>query len=205
MNDAGTLWKMVGYLGLACYFSRMLWQWLASERAGHSVVPAGFWYLSLAGATGLLLYAVSKRDPVYILSLLPGLFIYARNLFLKKRASHGDLWPIAAALGLFILWAAYMEPRDGVIAWTVIGMSGSVIWSGRFIVQWWISERYGRPMLPGPFWLMSLVGNTLLLAYSIHRLDPVFIPGQSFGYIVYIRNLLLIYGTRRAGPAAPID
>jgi lipid-A-disaccharide synthase-like uncharacterized protein len=68
---------------------RFLVQWIASERARRSVIPVAFWYFSIGGAVILFLYAVYRKDPVFILGQSLGLFIYARNLYLihveKKR------------------------------------------------------------------------------------------------------------------------
>lgn len=84
MNGA-TLWLGVGLLGQAMFFSRFLVQWLASERAKQSVFPMAFWYLSLAGGALLLVYAVWRRDPVFILGQTTGAAIYLRNIWLRKR------------------------------------------------------------------------------------------------------------------------
>lgn len=76
--------------------------------------------------------------------------------------------------------------------WLVIGFAGQLTFTGRFALQWLYSEYKKRSLIPVGFWYLSLVGSALLLAYAIHREDPVFIVGQSFGFIVYLRNLQLI-------------
>ena len=58
-------------------------------------------------------------------------------------------------------------------------------------VQWIVSERERRSTVPKIFWYFSLGGSALLLTYAIKRMDPVFIAGQAFGSILYIRNLML--------------
>ncbi len=78
-------WLAFGLLGTATFGSRFLVQWIASERAGQSVVPPIFWYLSIAGSVILLAYAVHLRNPVFILAYLPNAFIYLRNLFLIRK------------------------------------------------------------------------------------------------------------------------
>ncbi|HSH69978.1 MAG TPA: lipid-A-disaccharide synthase N-terminal domain-containing protein [Deferrisomatales bacterium] len=75
--------------------------------------------------------------------------------------------------------------------WLVVGFAAQALFSARFLVQWIASERRKRSTVPKAFWYLSLVGSALLLAYAVHRHDPVFILGQSFGFIVYIRNLML--------------
>ncbi|SFB01827.1 lipid-A-disaccharide synthase N-terminal domain-containing protein [Azotobacter beijerinckii] len=76
--------------------------------------------------------------------------------------------------------------------WLAIGFAGQMAFTGRFLLQWLYSEYQKRSLIPVGFWYLSLVGSSLLLAYAIYRQDPVFILGQSFGFIIYLRNLQLI-------------
>ena len=64
-------------------------------------------------------------------------------------------------------------------------------------MQWIASERAGRSVVPLAFWLLSIGGGVLLLAYALYRRDPVFIAGQSFGVFVYARNLYFVLRERR--------
>ncbi|MFT4783326.1 MAG: lipid-A-disaccharide synthase-like uncharacterized protein [Paracoccaceae bacterium] len=75
-------WVMIGLGGQLMFTGRFLVQWIASERAGRSVVPLAFWYLSVFGGVILFAYALYRKDPVFILGQSMGLFIYARNLWL---------------------------------------------------------------------------------------------------------------------------
>ncbi|HXH02509.1 MAG TPA: lipid-A-disaccharide synthase N-terminal domain-containing protein [Candidatus Competibacteraceae bacterium] len=83
------------------------------------------------------------------------------------------------------------------LLWLILGFSGQALFALRFIVQWWRSERAGRSLIPIQFWYLSLGGGLLLLAYAIHKLDPVFILGQVTGLFVYLRNLHLIQRAAR--------
>jgi lipid-A-disaccharide synthase-like uncharacterized protein len=76
--------------------------------------------------------------------------------------------------------------------WLAIGFAGQLLFTSRFLVQWIASERRRQSIVPTAFWWLSLGGASLLLAYAIWRRDPVFILGQSFGFLVYTRNLILI-------------
>jgi lipid-A-disaccharide synthase-like uncharacterized protein len=76
--------------------------------------------------------------------------------------------------------------------WVIVGFLGQGIFSARFLLQWVQSERAGRSIMPLAFWWLSLVGSALLLTYSLHKQDLVFILGQSAGFIVYTRNLVLL-------------
>ena len=86
-------------------------------------------------------------------------------------------------------------------AWIAIGFVGQAMFSLRFIVQWISSEKHGRSHIPMAFWYFSIAGGSTLLAYAIHRQDPVFIVGQAFGVLIDLRNLHLISRERRAEPA----
>ncbi|MBY5929993.1 lipid-A-disaccharide synthase N-terminal domain-containing protein [Halomonas sp. DP8Y7-1] len=76
--------------------------------------------------------------------------------------------------------------------WLLIGFLGQALFSARFIVQWIASEKARRSVVPVAFWFLSLGGGATLLAYAIHRRDPVFIMGQGAGLFIYLRNLMLM-------------
>jgi lipid-A-disaccharide synthase-like uncharacterized protein len=84
--------------------------------------------------------------------------------------------------------------------WIAVGLAGQALFSARFLVQWIASERKRQSVVPREFWYFSLGGGLTLLAYAIHRLDPVFILGQGAGLFVYARNLYFIH--RRGGRTA---
>ena len=75
----------------------------------------------------------------------------------------------------------------------IIGFIGQGLFASRFIVQWIYSEKKGRSSIPVIFWYLSILGGLGLLTYAIFRKDPVIILGQTFGILIYIRNLVLIY------------
>ncbi|MDP2628022.1 MAG: lipid-A-disaccharide synthase N-terminal domain-containing protein [Candidatus Rokubacteria bacterium] len=79
------LWLSVGFLGQAFFSMRFLVQWIASERKKESVIPISFWFFSIGGGLTLLIYAVYRLDPVFIIGQGAGLFVYLRNLFLIRR------------------------------------------------------------------------------------------------------------------------
>jgi lipid-A-disaccharide synthase-like uncharacterized protein len=78
-----------------------------------------------------------------------------------------------------------------VALWYAIGFLGQVTFGSRFFVQWIVSERARRVIIPRTFWYLSLLGGVALFAYALHRRDPVFAVGQGLGLIVYARNLIL--------------
>jgi lipid-A-disaccharide synthase-like uncharacterized protein len=88
-SPAGIAWVALGLGGQLLFTGRMLVQWVTSERSRRSVIPVAFWWMSLAGATMLLVYFLWRRDIVGILGQATGWFIYVRNLVLIRRSRAG--------------------------------------------------------------------------------------------------------------------
>ena len=83
------------------------------------------------------------------------------------------------------------------VIWLSIGFLGQALFSARFLVQWLVSERQGRSVIPHAFWYFSLAGGLTLLSYALYKQDPVFIAGQVGGAFIYSRNLYLIWREHR--------
>lgn len=98
---------------------------------------------------------------------------------------------IEAALGFFRV------DTQAELVWVIVGLGAQTMFSMRFIIQWIASERENRSVVPELFWWFSIFGGVTLLAYALHRKDPVFILGQSLGVVIYTRNLWLIYAEKR--------
>jgi len=77
-----SFWLILGFTAQLLFSARFLVQWIASERAGMSVVPMVFWWLSIIGGILLLGYAIRRRDPVFIVGQATGVCVYVRNLVL---------------------------------------------------------------------------------------------------------------------------
>ena len=84
------------------------------------------------------------------------------------------------------------------LVWVLIGLGGQVMFMMRFLIQWIVSEREKRSVIPLSFWYFSIAGAAILLAYAIWRRDPVFILGQSLGFFIYARNLWLIHAEAKS-------
>jgi lipid-A-disaccharide synthase-like uncharacterized protein len=203
MHWSETLWLLAGFTAQAFFSARFLVQWLLSERARRSLMPIHFWYFSVAGAALLLAYAVHQRDPVISVGQLAGLAIYLRNLeFINRERpterALGWLWPWLGLTAAAVSSGYYLGPDSHARAllldsfWTVWGFAGQALFTGRFLVQWFHTERAGRSVIPLGFWYLSITGGLMLLAYAVAVMDPVIIFGQAFGVLVYSRNLLLI-------------
>jgi len=78
-------WVILGFTAQALFTMRFLVQWIASERAGRSVVPLAFWCYSIGGGLLLLVYALYRRDPVFIAGQAFGVLVYGRNLHFVLR------------------------------------------------------------------------------------------------------------------------
>lgn len=83
------------------------------------------------------------------------------------------------------------------IVWLCIGFGGQALFFARFVVQWIVSEKQKKSVIPVAFWYYSIVGSSILCIYAIHKQDPVFIIGQSMGVLIYARNLYFIYRERK--------
>ena len=101
MNSVGTYlhdvfltqidgWVILGFIAQVMFTGRFVVQWIASERAGRSVLPFAFWTFSLGGGTLLLIYALYRRDPVFIAGQALSTFIYIRNLQFALRERRAD-------------------------------------------------------------------------------------------------------------------
>ena len=87
-------------------------------------------------------------------------------------------------------------PEKPAVVMLVVGFGGQFLFASRFIIQWLVSERGQRSVIPMAFWYFSIAGGAVLLLYAIWRKDPVIICGQSLGLFIYLRNLTLIHRER---------
>ena len=189
---------VAGWVGNACFFSRFFVQWYKSERAGKSVAPPVFWWLSLAGTVLLGAYSFSRESYVLVLGYAINGLIYTRNLRLRREGASAIGTAQLATLGalafaLLVGAAAYEVQRraEAEVAWVAGALVGQSAWSSRFVVQWWASERASESHFPRLFWWLSLFGNVLLLAYTVHLGDAVLAWGYVPGPVVQVRNLML--------------
>lgn len=79
---------ILGFVGQFFFSMRFVVQWIASEKHKKSVVPLSFWIFSVLGSSLLLIYAIYRKDPVFILGQAPNLLIYFRNIWFIKKNNH---------------------------------------------------------------------------------------------------------------------
>ena len=95
---------------------------------------------------------------------------------------------------------------SGELIWVMVGFLGQAMFSARFIIQWFVSEKAKESIVPIAFWYFSILGGITLLTYAIWRRDPVIICGQAGGLMIYARNLWFIYSRRaREADRVPTD
>ncbi len=85
LSSIEIVFLIIGFIGQGLFASRFIFQWIYSEKMGKSTIPIIFWYLSIFGGIGLLIYAIFRKDPVIIVGQMFGIFIYTRNLILIYR------------------------------------------------------------------------------------------------------------------------
>jgi len=85
------------------------------------------------------------------------------------------------------------EQIGGDPIWATAALVGQMIFGGRFILQWIASEYKKKSYVPTVFWFMSLAGSLILLSYSFHIRNPIFMLGFSLNTLIYLRNLHMIY------------
>jgi lipid-A-disaccharide synthase-like uncharacterized protein len=196
----------IGLTSQLLFSSRIVLQWVQSERAKRVLVPTLFWQISLISSFLMIIYGMLRHDPVILSAQLISYGIYIRNLQLlgEWRKLHGlfragaYVFPLAT-LAWFVVGNQHFSLAamlshgipSGVLA---LGAIGQAIFLMRFVYQWLYSERKGESVLPLGFWIVSFVGSILILAYAILRrpVDAVLIVGNVFGTVVYARNIVLM-------------
>jgi lipid-A-disaccharide synthase-like uncharacterized protein len=101
--------------------------------------------------------------------------------------------------------SAIAEQIVGDPVWATVALVGQVVFGGRFVLQWIVSEYKKKSHVPTSFWYVSLLGSFILLAYSIHIKNPIFVLGFSLNTVIYIRNLHLIYKHAKKGMVTAVE
>jgi lipid-A-disaccharide synthase-like uncharacterized protein len=193
----------LGFFAQLLFASRMIVQWIQSERAGRIISPTVFWQTSLLASFILMIYGILRHDAVIIGGQLLSYFIYIRNLQLKNEWLKFNVIVrmVIILLPLFALTTFLFS--DEMLVSTVfhknnvhdflfmIGVAGQLLLNFRFVYQWYLSEKHHHSYFPLGFWIISLVGSVFVVTYGFYRRDPVLIFAQTLGFIIYSRNIML--------------
>lgn len=193
----------IGFLAQGFFSARILVQWILSERAKRVVSPTAYWICSLAGSWLLFLYGWLRDDFAIILGQLVSYYIYLWNLDAKGLWRNIPLLlriallltPVAAIAAIGhnapVFFRTFLRNEEVPLGLLLFGSAGQMIFSLRFVYQWYCSARRGESVLPTGFWALSLLGSGMIVLYGLIRHDPVLLLGQSVGFIAYTRNLFI--------------
>ena len=201
----------VGFVAQILFSSRLVIQWIASEKQQKVITPTTFWTLSMVASFLLFIYGYLRQDFAIMLGQALTYFIYIRNLQLQgewRKFPKIVQWLLLLVPSLIVVYyfnnnkidVNILFKNEDIPLWLlVLGIVSQVIFTFRFIYQWLYSEHKRASSLPYGFWLLSLVGALLILTYAILRRDPVLFVGHSLGTIIYARNLFLIHKNNAKG------
>ena len=200
----------IGFTAQIFFSLRTLFQWWKSEKAKKVVSPSAYWVLSVIGSYLFFVYGVLRDDFSIVLGQLISYYIYLWNLNAKGVWKRLGLvlqtvllaTPVVAVVLMLQHASVYFHNffrNDNIPFWLVVfGSAGQVIFTLRFVYQYFYSRYKRQSTLPVGFWAISLFGSSVIIAYGIFRLDPVLILGQSFGFVAYIRNLVLGFKEKKS-------
>lgn len=204
----------LGFLAQGFFSARILVQWIISEREKKVVSPVLFWVFSLAGSYLFFIYGFLKDDFAIMLGQVISYYIYIWNLKAKgaldpRKNGRWVLGVIAVLLITPVLGLGYILSdweqfkaqclfNEKIPSLLVIyGSLGQIVFTIRFVYQFFYSKKHNESRLPAGFWIISLAGSAIIVSYAIVRLDPVLALGQSIGFISYSRNLVIIYKSNK--------
>jgi len=194
----------IGFIAQILFSSRLIIQWITSEKHQRVITPSLFWVLSLIASFLLFIYGYLRLDFAIMLGQALTYFIYIRNLQLQnhwRKIPKTIQWLLLLVPTFIVIYyfnnnkidIALLFKNEHIPFWLILlGIVSQVVFTLRFVYQWLYSERHSKSFLPFGFWLLSLIGSLLILTYSIIRRDPVLFLGHILGATVYIRNLILL-------------
>ena len=194
----------IGFLAQALFSARFVVQWLLSEKARKVVSPTSYWQISILASYLLFVYGWLRDDFAIILGQYISYYIYIWNLNTKNHWKELPafirlvllLTPVLVIIYLLLTWdingPRLFRNANIPLGLLIFGSMGQIIFTFRFIYQWFYSRHKGESVFPVTFWVLSLLGSAIIVSYGIYRSDPVLILGQSAGFIAYIRNLFIL-------------
>jgi len=193
----------LGFFAQSLFGSRLIVQWIQSERKGQVVSPTVFWILSLMASFLFLLYGVLRHDPVILIGQTFSYYIYIRNLQLKgfwkqiPQVLRIIIFPMPVLILSYIgflapeTFQAILDKSDFSERIMIIGTIGQLMLNLRYLYQWYYSEKAKESLLPLGFWVISLVASVMVVSYAYIKHDPVLLVSQGLGMMAYSRNIYL--------------
>ncbi|MFT5216688.1 MAG: lipid-A-disaccharide synthase-like uncharacterized protein [Glaciecola sp.] len=195
----------IGFIAQILFSSRLIIQWISSEREKRVITPTLFWTLSLIASFLLFIYGYLRNDFAIMLGQALTYFIYIRNLQLQNQWQKSHwltrvlLYSVPTLIVIYyfnnnVIDKDLLFKNEAIPSWLLwLGIISQVVFTLRFVYQWLYSERKKTSSLPLGFWLLSLVGSILILTYAVYRKDPVLFIGHLLGSAIYVRNLILLH------------
>ncbi|GHE39636.1 lipid-A-disaccharide synthase N-terminal domain-containing protein [Sphingobacterium griseoflavum] len=197
----------IGAIAQLLFSSRLIVQWISSEKNRKVLTPVLFWELSLLASFLLFCYGYLRHDFAIMLGQTFTYYIYIRNMHLQQewRKIHRFFRLFILTFPVMLIVYGYrhdMYDLDKLLAdehiprpLLLLGISSQILFTCRFIYQWLYSESKKESLLPFGFWAISLMGSLLILLYAILREDVVLFCGHLLGSVVYTRNMILLRRT----------
>lgn len=194
----------IGFLAQLLFSSRILLQWIISEKHKKVLAPNLFWEISLFASVLLFIYGYLRDDFAIMLGQVITYYVYIRNIQLENEWKKIPVFLriILYFFPLVILIYGYNnniidranlfnKEHIPVILMT-LGIVAQVLFTLRFVYQWLYSEKRKESILPMGFWVLSFAGSFLIFIYAIFRKDPVLFLGHLSGMIAYSRNIYIL-------------
>lgn len=199
----------IGFTAQILFSSRLVLQWIISEKHKRILTPILFWQISLLAAFLLFVYGYLRDDFSIMLGQAITYYIYIRNLQLQ-----GEWKKLHKAFRIFILLFPVLLigygynndsydldrllKNENIPIWLLwLGIISQILFTFRFVYQWLYSEKRRESSLPLGFWTISFFGSLLILTYAIIRKDPVLFAGHLLGIVIYSRSILIILKNER--------
>lgn len=194
---------VIGFAAQILFSSRMIMQWVLSEKQKKVLTPVLFWELSLLASILLFIYGYFRNDFAIMLGQSLTYFIYIRNLYFQGQWQKISVFFRIILLAFPVLIVVYSNfnneynleqifDNENIPLWLlVLGSIAQLVFTLRFVYQWLYSEKRKKSSLPLGFWWLSLAGACLVLIYAIFRKDPVLLIGHLFGTLMYSRNIII--------------
>lgn len=204
----------LGIISSIFFGVRFSLQWWQSEKEGRSVVNKTFWQLSIWGNLSLALHGAFQFQ--WPIALLQGAqaVLAKRNLELMRGDERAPIRTVFYQLILTLLGLSFLtivlsflkgewewmrvpttpwseKGHEVSQVWEILGVSGLFLFSSRFFIQWWETERLGESHLSPTFWSVSLIGAFLSSIYFWYSWDLINLMGPIFGSLSAVRNLIL--------------